>query len=168
MRLKIYFIGKFKVRYDLGLIHRKGQNKARLEICFIEHEKTRYGCGFISLKILKYFTAKDLFHSKCWNKVRLWIYSIENSQNKAQLGIYSIEKAQIRYSWGQPRPQRIFSLQVKVPETLSSQSNKIWNQWDFNFFSLSTVYCEYSELYFIVITVYSELGKIWKCSVGLY
>ena len=50
--------------------------------------------------MLKYFTAEDFFHSKCWNKVRLWIYSNEKSQNKAQLGIYSIEKAEIRYGWG--------------------------------------------------------------------
>ena len=39
--------------YGLGLIHWKGQNKARLEIYFIEHEKIRYGCGFVSLKMLK-------------------------------------------------------------------------------------------------------------------
>ena len=84
VRLKIYFIEKVKIRYRLGLIHWKDQNKARLETDFIEHEKIRYGCGFISLKMLKwlfhswgfipfkmlkYFTAKDLFHLKCWDKV---------------------------------------------------------------------------------------------------
>ena len=76
VRLKIYFIEEVKIRYGLGLIHGKGQSKARLEICFIEHEKFRYGCKFISLKMLKYFTAEDLFHSKCWNTLKLRIYSI--------------------------------------------------------------------------------------------
>ena len=75
------FIEKVKVRYDSGLIHRKGQNRARLEICFIEHEKIRYGYGFISSKILKYFIPEGLFHSKFKNKVWLWIYSNEKSQN---------------------------------------------------------------------------------------
>ena len=125
------------MRYDLGLIHWKGQNKARLQICFIEHKKLDtavdlfhwkcwntlqlriysiqnaeilYSWGFILFKMLKYFTAEDLFHSKCWNNVWLKIYSKEKSQNKAQLGIYSIEKTEIRYGWGQPRPQRIFLL----------------------------------------------------------
>ena len=65
-------------------------------------QKNRYGCGFLSLKMLKYFTAEDLFLSKCWNKVELWIYSNQKNQNKAQLGICCIEKAEIRYSWGQP------------------------------------------------------------------
>ena len=65
--------------------------------------------------MLKYFTDEDLFHSKCWNKVRPWIYwkkkkANEKSQNKAQVGIYFIEKAEIRYGWGQAYPQRIFSL----------------------------------------------------------
>ena len=38
--------------YGLGLIHWKG-HEARLEIYFIENEKITYGCGFISLKMLK-------------------------------------------------------------------------------------------------------------------
>ena len=87
--LKIYFIDKVKVRLEKAKIesHWKGQNNARLEFCFIEHEKVRYDCGFISLKILKYSTAEDFFHSKGWKKVRLWIYFNKKIQNKAQLGI---------------------------------------------------------------------------------
>ena len=111
--LKMYFI--VKIRSSLGLIHWKGQNKARLEIYFTEHEKIKYSCGFISLKMMKYFTAEDWFHSKCWNTLQLRIYSIQNAeikysyqftpmkknQNRAQLGIYSTEKAEITYGWGQ-------------------------------------------------------------------
>ena len=74
----MYLIEKVKMRYDLGLIHWKGQNKAILEICFIEHEKIRYGCGFILLKMQKYYTADDLFLSKCWNTLQMRIYSIQN------------------------------------------------------------------------------------------
>ena len=65
VRLRIYFIERVKIRYDLGLIHWKDQIKARLENCFIEHETLD--------------TAVDLFHLKCWNEVRLWIYSNEKS-----------------------------------------------------------------------------------------
>ena len=69
------FILLRKLRYDLGLIHWKGQNKAILEIYFIEHENVRYVCGFISLKMLKYIAT-------------------------SQLRIYSIQNAEILYSWG--------------------------------------------------------------------
>ena len=112
-KLKIRYGWKFillKTRCDLGLIHSKVQKLGKTGDLYIEHEKIRYVCGFISLKMLKFFTAEDLFLSKWWNKVRLWIYSNERNRNKAQLGIYSIEKAGLRYGWGQPRPQRIFLL----------------------------------------------------------
>ena len=115
IRSLIYFIEKVKIRYDLGLIHWKGQNNARPEICFIEHEKIRYGCGFISVKILKYFTAEDFWHSKYWNKVL--IYSNEKSQNKVQLGIYSIEKTEIRKDWGKPRPH-LFPIRESAWKTI--------------------------------------------------
>ena len=120
--LKMNFI--VKIRTSLGLIHRKGQNKARLEIYFTEHEKIKYSCGFISLKMMKYFTTDDWFHSKCWNTLQLRIYYIQNAeikysyqftpmkknQNRARLGIYSTEKAEITYGWGQPHAQHIFLL----------------------------------------------------------
>ena len=97
VQLKIHFIEKVKVRYGLGLNHWKGQKKARLDIYFTEHKKIDLiSCGFISLKMLRYFIAESLFHSKCWDKVQLWIYSNEKSQNR----IYSIEKAEISYGCG--------------------------------------------------------------------
>ena len=85
VRLKIYFIEKVKITYGLGIIHWKG-----LRFILLKTKKIRYGCGFISLKMLNScFTAEGLSHSKCWDKVWLWIYSNGKSQNKAQLGIHS-------------------------------------------------------------------------------
>ena len=44
----------------------------------MKNAKIKHNWGFIPLKRLKKGTVEDLFHRKCSNKVRLWIYSIEN------------------------------------------------------------------------------------------
>ena len=47
------FIEKVKIRYGFGFNPLKSQNKAIVRIHFIEYKKTMYGCGFVSLKMLK-------------------------------------------------------------------------------------------------------------------
>ena len=54
------------------LFYWKGQNKVKLGIYFIEN--------------VELGTLENLYHSKYWNKVMLWISSIE--------------KTKIRYGWG--------------------------------------------------------------------
>ena len=51
--LGLPFIEKVKKKYCFRFNPLKGQNKARVRIHFIEYEKTRDGCRFISLKVLK-------------------------------------------------------------------------------------------------------------------
>ena len=47
------FIEKVKIRYGFVFNPLRSENKAIVRIHFIEYKKTRYGCGFVSLKILK-------------------------------------------------------------------------------------------------------------------
>ena len=74
----IYFIEKTKIRYGGDLFYWKSQNKVRLKIYLLIYLFILfiYSWGFIPFK--------------CWDKVWLWIYSNEKSQNKAQIGIYSV------------------------------------------------------------------------------
>ena len=51
--LGLPFIEKVKRRHGFRFNPLNGQNKARVRIHFIEHEKTRDGGRFISLKMLK-------------------------------------------------------------------------------------------------------------------
>ena len=79
---------------------------------------------------------------------------------KAQLRIYSIEQTELRYGWGQPRPQCIFSLLEKVPERHLHNLTK----YEISGTSISPVY----QLFIVNIVNYTLLLLLFIVNWGKF
>ena len=174
--MKIYFIGKVKIRYGLGLIVWKDQNKEGLETYFTEHKKIRYGCEFISLEMLKNFTVEDLFYSNCWNTLQLRIYSIRNAETQYGYELIPMKKAKIKHKLGFILLNRlkkcmagdnlVLSASFRHKRKCLKDCPHNLKKYEINGTSISTVYQLFIANYGLLLSLFIANWKRLRCSAS--